>query len=182
MGRILLVTGGSRSGKSRYAQARAEALPPPHLFVATCPPLDDELRQRIARHRADRQARGWQTLETATDLRGALAAVGAATVLVDCLTLWTSNLLLAAEHDGRDFTEDDMTAAANAVAAVARQRAGTTIFVTNEVGLGIVPDNPLARRFRDLAGRGNQALAAAADEVVLLVSGLPLTLKPKANA
>ena len=181
MGRIILVTGGSRSGKSRYAQQRAEALLPPRIFVATCPALDDEMRQRIARHQAERHQHHWQTVEAPTDLVQALADHGSATVLVDCLTLWVNNLLFAAEQAGRELTEDDVTTAARAVADAARAGGGVTIFVTNEVGLGVVPDNPLARRFRDLAGRCNQAVAAAADEVILLVSGIPLTLKPKAE-
>lgn len=182
-GRMTLVLGGARSGKSRHAQALAEQEGAeqggaeqgggPLVFVATAQAFDAEMADRIARHRADRDAR-WTTVEAPMDLAAALDGIdgGRATVLIDCLTLWASNLLLAGE---------DMTARLDALlAAAARRRAwgrGRLILVANEVGLGIVPDNALARRFRDMAGIINQRVAAAADEVVFLAAGLPLTLK-----
>lgn len=165
----LFVLGGARSGKSRYAQARAEAIAGRHIFVATAEAHDAEMRERIARHRADRDAR-WTTVDAPHDLPAAIDAHRApdAVLLVDCLTLWTSNLLLA--------TRDIEGAAADLCAAVAHFE-GHILLVANEVGLGIVPDNALARTFRDAAGRLNQAVAATADEVVLIAAGLPLTLK-----
>ena len=169
-GNSLFVIGGARSGKSAYAQSRAEALPGPHIYVATAQAFDDEMRERIAHHRADRDAR-WTTVEAALDLPDCLARHSGlgATVLVDCLTLWTSNLLLA---------EHDFTVETDALCAAITAFDGRLILVANEVGYGIVPDNALARRFRDEAGRINQRVAAVSREVVLVAAGLPLTLKP----
>lgn len=168
-GPALFVIGGARSGKSRYAQQRAETLPGRPVFIATAQAHDAEMRDRIARHRADRDAR-WTTVEAPLDLPDAIAHHDGdeAVILVDCLTLWASNLLLA--------EADADAATAHLCAAIAAAR-GHVVLVANEVGLGIVPDNALARRFRDVAGRMNQAIAAAAGEVVLLAAGLPLRLK-----
>ena len=166
--RLTLVLGGARSGKSRYAESLITAQAPPWLYVATAQAGDDEMAERIAAHRVRRDA-GWQTVEAPHDLAGALdAAPAEARLLVDCVTLWLSNRMLAdADLDHEiDRLED----------ALAR-RAGTTVLVSNEVGYGIVPDNALARRFRDLQGRLNQRLAARADRVVLVVAGLPLVVK-----
>lgn len=165
----LLVLGGARSGKSRYAQARAEALDGDLVYIATAQPLDDEMEDRIARHRADRGAR-WSTLDVPLDLTAAIRAQAAPgrVLLVDCLTLWTSNLM---------FAERDLDAETEALATAVAEARGPLILVANEVGLGIVPDNALARRFRDAAGRINQSVAAAANEVQFLAAGLPLRLK-----
>lgn len=170
-GASLFVIGGARSGKSRYAQARAEAAGGAPVFVATAEAFDDEMRERIARHQADRDAR-WSTVEAPRDLPAAIDALngGDAVVLVDCLTLWVSNLLLA---------NADISRAGEQLCDAIARFDGTLIFVANEVGLGIVPDNALARRFRDAAGLLNQSVAAAVEEVVLLTAGLPLTLKPR---
>ncbi|MFA4943250.1 MAG: bifunctional adenosylcobinamide kinase/adenosylcobinamide-phosphate guanylyltransferase [Lentisphaeria bacterium] len=179
MPQIILVTGGSRSGKSRYAEQRARALAAPRAYVATCEVGDAEMQERVARHQRDRAAAGWHTLETPLDLAGALAGNGEfATVLVDCLTLWVNNLLFHRAPEDGELTEDAIQEECERVLAAARRRGGAVVFVTNEVGLGIVPDNALARRYRDLVGRCNQAIAAGADEVVLVACGLPLTLKP----
>ncbi|QCB53355.1 bifunctional adenosylcobinamide kinase/adenosylcobinamide-phosphate guanylyltransferase [Sphingopyxis sp. PAMC25046] len=168
-GASLFVIGGARSGKSRYAQARAEAAGGEPVFIATAEAFDDEMRERIARHRADRDAR-WSTVEAPRDLPAAIDALSGngAVVLVDCLTLWVSNLLLA---------NADITRAAKQLCDAIARHDGTLILVANEVGLGIVPDNALARRFRDAAGQLNQSVAMTAQEVVLLTAGLPLTLK-----
>ena len=165
----LLVLGGARSGKSRYAQTRAEALDGDLVFVATAQALDDEMTGRIARHRADRGPR-WITVEAPVELAAAVRAESREdrVLLIDCLTLWTTNLLLA---------ERDIPAAAEALIAAVTDAAGPLILVANEVGLGIVPGNALARRFRDEAGRVNQQIAAAVDGVVLVAAGLPLKLK-----
>lgn len=178
MGRIVLVTGGSRSGKSGYAQRLAESLAERKLFVATCPVLDEELRGRVERHRAERAGRGWDTAEEQTALAGVLRAhADYPVILIDCLTLWVNNRMFHAEQAGISLTEDDIRDAALDLLAACRATVGTVILVTNEIGMGIIPDNAQARRFRDLAGRCNQTVAAGADEAVLLVSGLPLILK-----
>lgn len=168
-GHSLLVLGGARSGKSRYAQGRAEASGLRRLFVATAQAFDDEMRDRIARHRDDRDA-AWETVEAPIDIAGVIAARSTpeTVLLVDCLTLWTTNLILG-EHDCDAATRDLVTAIGGA--------AGPVILVANEVGFGIVPDNALARRFRDEAGIINQRVAAAVDEVQLIAAGLPLKLK-----
>lgn len=178
MGKIILITGGCRSGKSRFAQQLAEAAGSKRLFLATAPILDPEMAERIARHRVDREHRNWSTCEELSDLAGALHANrGFDAVLCDCLTLWVNNLLYQAEQRGKAFGEDDMTQVVQGVAAAARLYAGTLVFVTNEVGMGIVPADALSRRYRDLAGRCNQVMAALADEVYCLVSGIPLKIK-----
>ena len=165
----LLVLGGARSGKSRHAQARAEAIEGELVFVATAQAFDDEMRERIGHHQADRGPR-WRTIEEPIDVVGVIdreAATGRV-LLIDCLTLWTSNLM---------FAERDIAAEAKAMADAIGRAGGPVILVANEVGLGIVPDNALARRFRDAAGTVNQAVAAAVDEALFMAAGLPLKLK-----
>lgn len=165
----LLVLGGARSGKSRYAQAQAEASSDDLVYVATAQALDTEMADRIARHRADRGPR-WRTVDAPLDLPGIIRADSRADtlLLVDCLTLWASNLM---------FAERPIEAAVAALRTAIAEAPGRLIFVSNEVGLGIVPDNALARRFRDVAGEINQGVAAAVDRAVLIVAGLPLLLK-----
>ena len=179
MARVVLVTGGCRSGKSAYAQGLAESLPGPHVYVATCPVIDEEMRRRIEAHRRGR-AQSWQTIEETLALGEAIgsAAAGAA-VLVDCLTLWINNLMYQAQQQGADVGEEQIVRHCQDVLGACRQRAGTVVLVTNEVGLGIVPDNALARRYRDLIGRANQQIAARADRVTLVVCGIPWQLKPR---
>jgi adenosylcobinamide kinase/adenosylcobinamide-phosphate guanylyltransferase len=170
---LILVTGGSRSGKSSFALRLAGHFPEPRVFLATAQALDEEMAARIARHRASRPA-GWQLLEEPLKAAEALEKVPGATVVLDCLTLWVSNLLLADES----FSEERAAQRAEELVRSARARAGTMIFVTNEVGSGVVPESRLGRLFRDCAGRMNQIVAAAADEVHLLVSGIPVRVKP----
>lgn len=178
MNKIVLVTGGCRSGKSRFAQQMAEAAGLQRLYIATAPALDVEMEERIKRHRQERSQRNWSTCEEALDLVRAFGEhTGFDAVLCDCLTLWVNNLLYQAEQQGDTFGEDDMARLAQAVVDAARQHSGTVIFVTNEVGLGIVPADAISRRFRDLAGRCNQVMAAAADEVYFVVSGIPMQIK-----
>jgi adenosylcobinamide kinase/adenosylcobinamide-phosphate guanylyltransferase len=169
--RLSLVLGGARSGKSRYAEGLISALPTPWqapwTYVATAEPGDAEMAARIASHRA-RRGVSWHTIEAPRHLAGALQAAKAAPILVDCLTLWLSNLMLAdADIDAEMERLDDALSAA----------AAPIVMVANEVGSGIVPDHPLGRRFRDMQGMLNQRIAARADRVVLVVAGLPLTLK-----
>lgn len=167
--RSLLVLGGARSGKSAHAQRLAEECGGDLRYIATAQAFDGEMRDRIARHRADRDDR-WRTIEAPVDLAGAITGLDAPGVvlLVDCLTLWASNLLLA---------ETDETPPLAALVSAIRDARGRIILVSNEVGLGIVPDNALARRFRDMAGTINQAVAAAVDRVHFIAAGLPLVLK-----
>ena len=167
--RLSLILGGARSGKSRHAEAMVTAMPGPWHYVATGQGLDDEMAARISRHRADR-AQGWITTEEPLALAETLGriATGPAPVLVDCLTLWLSNTML----DGRP-----PEAEADGLQRVLAELQAPVVLVANEVGLGIVPDNALARAFRDAAGRLNQRIAAVADRVVFVAAGLPLVLK-----
>ena len=167
-GRNILVLGGARSGKSRFAESLAAGFAGEKVYIATAQPGDEEMAARIAAHRQRRGER-WTTLEAPIALTEALTGATAPFVLVDCITLWISNLLLA---------DIDIAPRVEALAKALRARQGTVAVVSNEVGLGIVPDNALARRFRDEAGLTNQRLAQACDEVVLVTAGLPLKLKP----
>ncbi len=179
MATIILITGGSRSGKSTYAQGLAEALPGPRAYVATCPVIDPEMEMRVKKHREARSSFDWGTIEEPVDLTGALSRAAAyRVVLVDCLTLWVNNLLYEAEGRGTVFTEEAAAVRCREVIDACKQFPGTIIFVTNELGMGVIPDNEPARRFRDCAGRCNQMLAASAQTVTLVVAGLPLVLKP----
>jgi adenosylcobinamide kinase/adenosylcobinamide-phosphate guanylyltransferase len=165
--KLTLVLGGARSGKSRYAEGLIVALRPPWLYVATAEAGDEEMAARISAHRA-RRGLDWQTVEAPRNLVAALQKAGTTPVLVDCLTLWLANLMLAEIH-----IEAETANLERALAAAA----APVILVANEVGSGIVPDHPLGRKFRDLQGTLNQRLAACADRVVLMVAGLPLALK-----
>ncbi len=140
---------------------------PPWVYIATAQAFDDEMRARIADHRA-RRAAGWHTIEAPFDLAGALADAAERPVLVDCLTLWLSNLML----DGRDTDT-----AFEALEISLQRRAAPSILVGSEVGLGIVPETPLGRAFRDRAGMLHQRIAAHADRVLFMVAGLPMTVK-----
>jgi len=174
MTKLILVLGGARAGKSTFALRLAEAQlgDSKGCFIATAQALDTEMAERIARHREERSAK-WTTIEEPYQLDNALLQAAESTVVViDCLTLFVSNWLLRAENESEQTIQ---TIVAQLLASVNSQ---TVICVSNEVGLGIVPDNALARTFRDLLGRVNQQFAAAADEVYLLVAGLPLQLKP----
>ena len=165
--RLTLVLGGARSGKSALAERLLTAGQGPWAYVATAQAFDDEMRERIAQHRA-RRADGWVTFEAPVDLAGTLGKAGDQPVLVDCLTLWLSNLMLGGY---------DVALATDALIVALSDRTKPCILVSNEVGLGIVPDNALARLFRDEAGRLNQRMAEAADRVVFVAAGLHLTLK-----
>jgi adenosylcobinamide kinase / adenosylcobinamide-phosphate guanylyltransferase len=167
---VTLVLGGARSGKSRYAESLLADRVGHRIYLATAEARDEEMRQRILHHRA-RRGEGWHTIESPIDIAASIASAGGDAVLVDCLTLWLSNLM-AADRDIDVETSGLCRALAQAQAPV--------VLVSNETGLGIVPDNPLARQFRDRAGQLNQAVAAMADRVVFIAAGLPLTLKDNA--
>ena len=165
---IVLITGGARSGKSRHAEARTRTFPGQPVYIATAEALDDEMTERIANHRA-RRGNEWIEREVPLDLLQALVETdGGGARLVDCLTLWLSNLL----HAKRDWPQ-----AVTALADGLSHQQSPVVMVTNEVGLGIVPDNALARAYRDAAGVMNQTMARLADEVEFVVAGLPIRLK-----
>jgi len=175
MSKITLVTGGARSGKSRYALDMARPLRR-KTFIATAVAFDDEMRQRITRHRSERPL-DFQTVEEPEDLARALRALppDLEIALIDCLTVWVGNLMHRHPECGEEFPQIP------AFLAALREVPCPVVVVTNEVGMGVVPENALARRFRDVAGRLNAAVAEIADTVVLLVSGLPVVIKPPQN-
>ena len=176
---LILITGGSRSGKSAFAQEMAEQIREERCFIATCPPhTDPEMDERIFRHQQDRQGRGWQSIEETLFPDKAVESCSPdATILLDCLTLWVNNLMYQAEQQNKKLEEDRIAELSRQLGRAALSRPGTVIMVTNEVGLGIVPDNPVARRYRDLVGRCNQIIASSADQVFLVTCGIPLQLK-----
>lgn len=166
-----LILGGARSGKSEYAETLISSFPPPYVYIATSQILDGEMRDRVQKHR-DRRGNEWRTIESPMDLLGPLTDLQGANqaVLVDCLTLWLTNLILASPKVPATSVDKlcDFVSLADY----------PLIIVSNEVGSGIVPENSLARRFRDLAGVANQRLAAVCRAVTLVVAGLQLPLKP----
>jgi adenosylcobinamide kinase/adenosylcobinamide-phosphate guanylyltransferase len=165
--RVTLVLGGARSGKSRFAESLAREEQGPRTYIATAEAFDDEMRQRIAAHRAQRAGDGWATVEAPLDPAAALRAAEGL-VLLDCVTVWLGNLM----HHGRAIREEVEGLRQSLAAAP-----GRVILVSNEVGLSIVPENAMARRFRDEQGIANQMLAEVASEVYLLVAGLPVKVK-----
>lgn len=172
MGRIILVTGGARSGKSRLAEQLASSYGPPLGYLATGESRDPEMDDRIARHR-ERRGPEWTTIEEPLRLTETLAAHDGRfrALLVDCVTLWLTNLLLGCDDPAQ------VMSAVREFAEAAPAFTTPVILVTNEVGMGIVPENRLARTFRDLAGETNELLSATADEVHVVFSGIPLKLK-----
>ena len=169
MKRVTLVLGGARSGKSRHAEGLARRHKGRLVYIATREITDDEMRLRIERHREDRGAK-WTTIEAPLDLVAALQEADhtSALILVECITMWINNLI---------YHGMDVAAQVRRLCGALPEMRGQIVIVTNEVGLGIVPDNALARAFRDEAGRANQALAEIADEVLFIAAGLPMTLK-----
>ena len=175
----ILVIGGCKSGKSRHALELAASVELPRkLFVATCVPRDAEMHQRVARHQAERGPE-WHTLEEPLRLADVIHGRSAESdlILVDCLTLWLSNLMLA-----DDPPLNELAPRFNELAAALKAAPCPVILVSNEVGAGIVPENQLARRYRDAAGMMNQTLAAGVDRVTWVVAGIPVTVKPQTAA
>ncbi|TLS51471.1 bifunctional adenosylcobinamide kinase/adenosylcobinamide-phosphate guanylyltransferase [Paenibacillus antri] len=185
---VVLVTGGARSGKSAFAERYVERYAEEGVYVATAQSFDEEMERRIATHRSRRDTAGfvWKTVEEPLRLPECLEALdfeynvyrsGHTVVLVDCLTLWLSNLLL--QWEAEPDAEARCLARVDELVAVLRRFQGTVVLVTNEVGFGIVPATPLGRLYRDAAGRMNQKVAAAADQVFLVASGIPIELKSR---
>jgi adenosylcobinamide kinase/adenosylcobinamide-phosphate guanylyltransferase len=177
--RLILLLGGARSGKSNYAEDWARENGQNVLFVATAQAFDDEMRERIALHRASRPAQ-WHTLEQPLQVGAALQQMSAKydTVIIDCLTLLASNVLLTLPEDCSQTDADTaILAEVDALVAAYRVSSATWLVITNEVGMGIVPPYRLGRLYRDALGRANQHLARHADEVLLLIAGLPWKLK-----
>ncbi len=172
MGKSILITGGARSGKSRIAESLTLQMGPSPVYIATALAGDDEMAARIAQHQL-RRGEAWRTINETHDIVSALRATdGGGARLVDCLTLWLSNLM----HEGTDWR-----VRATALADCLAEQSSPVVLVTNEVGAGIVPENALAREFRDAAGAVNQTVAHAVDEVYFAVSGYPLKVKPNAE-
>ena len=171
---ITLVIGGCKSGKSRHALKKAENYKLNKVFIATCQPFDDEMKQRINKHKAERN-HSWISLDVPIHLPGAVSenGNGGTVLLIDCLTLWISNLLMIDER--QEFVERNLQRLRHELEITA----SPVILVSNEVGTGIVPENRLARLFRDIAGLVNQEMARIADEVIYMVAGLPMWLKGK---
>ncbi|MBW2645765.1 MAG: bifunctional adenosylcobinamide kinase/adenosylcobinamide-phosphate guanylyltransferase [Deltaproteobacteria bacterium] len=171
MKEIVLIIGGCRSGKSRYALKQARGFKR-KVFVATCEVLDEEMKKRVEKHQEDRGP-DWKTIEVPLALPDAIARCGAEAdvILVDCLTLWISNMIL------KEKTEEYVMSRTDELLASIQKIDSTVILVSNEVGAGIVPENPLARMFRDVAGMVNQKVAACADKVVWMVAGIPAKVK-----
>ena len=173
MKEIIFVIGGCRSGKSSHALRTVEKMPQnSKIYMATCVPRDDEMRQRVAKHQKER-SQSWVTVEVPLDLPQAILENSRKenVILVDCLTLWLSNLLMETDDDKRiEKMFDRLTAAIE-------RAPGTVVLVSNEIGTGIVPENKLARQYRDLIGLANQAVAKTAGKVIWMVAGSPVTIK-----
>lgn len=180
MGTIILVTGGCRSGKSNFALEYAEKISPHRLFIATCPVIDVEMTDRVDAHKKERNGRGWNTVEEEGDLAFILDREKNKydVILIDCITLWVNNVLF---KQGVEYLPREVSAEISALCQkwldVAEQIGATLVCVTNEVGLGIVPENKLARLYRDVVGSCNQLIAARASEVYLVSCGISLRLK-----
>ncbi|MEW6007769.1 MAG: bifunctional adenosylcobinamide kinase/adenosylcobinamide-phosphate guanylyltransferase [bacterium] len=168
----IFITGGARSGKSKYALEMAKEIGGEVTFVATCIPDDSEMRERIEEHKKMRP-KEWHTIEESLNLPKAIAKISTPVIIVDCLTLWIANLMEA---------KMDVVEASKDLFCALKKVRKTAIVVSNEVGSGIVPDNRLAREFRDMAGVVNQQMAQIADEVYLMVAGIPVKIKGGKNA
>lgn len=177
MGKIIFITGGARSGKSSFAEKLASGFGDHLCYLATAQTLDSEMIDRVKRHR-ERRGVQWQTIEEPIDLAKALAGCDGRyqAILVDCVTLWLSNLLFRNELSGEEI-ESCILEEVRCLESTLQKMTTPVIIVSNEVGMGIVPEHRLARLFRDIAGKTNQILAASADEVHVVISGIPLRLK-----
>ncbi|MFA4983952.1 MAG: bifunctional adenosylcobinamide kinase/adenosylcobinamide-phosphate guanylyltransferase [Candidatus Omnitrophota bacterium] len=172
MGKLIFITGGSRSGKSSLAVKLAQSSRKDKVFVATCVPIDKEMKERVALHKKNRPS-SWKTIEESRALASLLRkeAASRALIIIDCLTLFVSSLMMK----GRG--EDEIKKEVAEITAAVKNGKSDVIIVSNEVGCGLVPESKLGRRFRDIAGSVNQIVASRADEVIYMISGLPLILK-----
>ena len=179
MAEIIFITGGCRSGKSTLARKLGEGLSGPRAFLATCPPmLDEEMSLRIAMHKAERTPGVWDTVEEPVRLDSVLSHPGPIRVfLLDCLSLWVNNLLYEAMQHRTVLNEADVEKKCRDILSASSSHSYTLIIVSNEVGMGIVPENEVARQYRDLLGRANQVMAEAARKVILMISGIPVHIK-----
>lgn len=176
MAKLILVTGGARSGKSSFAERLTDPFAGERFYIATAPVLDEEMADRVVRHKKIREGKHWQTIEEQLDLCTALKTAqkkGAKAVLVDCLTLWINNLLY---HD-KELNEEKMALLTRDFLECADTFDGTLVLVLNEVGMGIVPETALSRTFRDCSGRCGQIIASRAQEVYLCVCSIPMQIK-----
>ena len=175
--RVTFVFGGARSGKSRFSQKLGESVPGKRLFIATAQPLDDEMKKRIESHRTSR-GKNWATIEEPLEISKAIRENGNEypLILIDCLTIWISNLL---ERFGGD--EEKILEEVRSIEEAIKESDGRFIVVSNEVGMGIVPENKMARQFRELLGIVNQRMAELSDRVILMASGVPMVLKGQAT-
>lgn len=174
--KIILITGGVRSGKSRFAEELVLAAEAPHFYLATAPVIDGEMADRVRRHRERRETQEWVTIEEERDLCGAVrqaAREKAGAILIDCLTLWINNLL----YENPTLSENEMAQKSRELSVALRSGPPLCVLVINEVGLGVIPDSPLSRRFCDLSGRCAQIIAAEADEVYFTVAGIAQRIK-----
>lgn len=177
MAKLVLITGGARSGKSSYALGVAEKISKKKLFIATCPQLDSEMSERVKRHKEERSGKGWRTIEEEIDLANIFPAKvnDVDVVVIDCITLWVNNVLYTlGEENVNDHKIGELC---RIWLRKITEYHGTVLCVTNEVGMGVVPDNRLARKYRDLVGTCNQLLGKMADEIVLVCCGVPLFIK-----
>ena len=178
MARIILVTGGVRSGKSSFAE-KLLMYDQNVIYIATCPRIegDTEIDKRVARHQKRREKFGWKTVEEELDIASLIK--GSSSYIVECLTLWINNMMYEAQQRGGEMTEDDVKLRCKSLLKAVDNFSGKVVFVTNETGMGIMPANKTSRLFGDLAGRCNQIMAEAADEVYVMVSGIPVKIKGK---
>ncbi len=178
MTELIFISGGARSGKSAYAQRLAENFPGTKLYLATCPVVDTEMEERIHRHREQRNSSIWETWEVPVKIKEALLRPHPhRVILLDCLSLWVNNLMYTAKQSGETISEGSIAELTIEIISALPKREEKLIVVSNEVGMGIVPDYPQGRLFRDLLGRANQIFAQEASRVIFMVSGVPLFIK-----
>ena len=178
MNHLTYISGGCRSGKSHYAQQLAESLPGKRVYLATCPQIDAEMTERISIHQQQRSGRDWSTIEAPVNLVKAIKqSAPFDVILIDCLTLWINNLLYAAEQQGARLTEQDIGQKCIELMALCGKQQQTIIFVSTELGMGLVPADSASRHYRDCLGRCNQIVAQNCNTAVFMVSGIPLVLK-----
>jgi len=175
---IVLITGGCRSGKSMYGQRYCERIEGRHAYIATSPIYDEEMKQRIAVHQSARDPKKWKTFEEQLALYNAIEACSShRVILIDCISLWISNVMYQCHKESKKVTESDIADLCDQVICACRKHGGLIVFISLEVGMGIVPSDSVSRLYRDLLGIANQVLAQKADKVSFMVSGLPLALK-----